>query len=311
MYGGLTIAKSTYAHSGFTLYYQTRAWVEEIGLSFKQKGGIASEIKEVIAIGETSFLNTFYLLKEIVALNKVSIAYSLSHLYKEVIGFVENFSGLSKHVFKETLYLLDGRSRLPDLLAGIGSTLYAQAKYAFSDLAPAYLYRFHAKISYLPRELIALGDDISFVDGFWRVYKEVVELADNAQKNIAKRIIEIIELAEEKKSSLIAVFKDLLALVDVKTGVIQRLVKEVIELGELAVVRQYALFKEVLELGDKVAVMFLRIFREIINFKDQIRRKLNGFYITWLKRDRTETDWVKKERPETDWTKRDRPTNFT
>ena len=312
MYGGLTIAKSTYAHSGFTLYYQTREFVEIIALSLNKKANVTHQLREFLLLNQTPYTRLFYLPREILALKHKITPSSLVKLYKETLVMSHKFVAVQSRFFREILYLLDGKSRLPDLLAGVGSSLYASAMYAYSDLAPAYLHRFFIKISVFPKDTLTLGDNISFVHGFWRVYKEVVELGDKTKFRISKVIQEILVLKDKAHKSAQQRFLELLALKDTATPMMSRFFKETIALAERAILKPQAIFTEVIALKDNTAVTFRRLFREAIAMAERIKRKLNGFYLTWDSReDRPTAIWTRRDRADSDWTKRDRPTRFT
>lgn len=242
MYGGLTVARSTYAHSGYSLYYQTRTYVEPL---------------------------------------------VLQEIYQPKV----------RHLFTEVIKLLDGRSRLPDLLSGIGSTMYASALYAYSDLAPVYLNRFHLKVSKGFVDKVVLEDTITSVFGYWRTFVEAIAFADHKFRSISKTLLDSIALDDIRLADIEKTLADKIAFVDFKLYRMEKTLAEVIALAEVAIPRLRKKFVEAVSFLDVLYRGQKRWFRETIMFKDAFRLKLNGFYVTWSKRARAIADWVKRDRP--------------
>ncbi len=311
MYGGLTVARSTYAHSGYSLYYQARTYVEPLVLAHTGEKSLTKKLYDSILLAPNygALIRHEYLEKIVLA--ELALGRSLTRLYREVINLQEIYQPKVRHVFTEVIKLLDGRSRLPDLLSGIGSTMYASALYAYSDLAPVYLNRFRLKVSKGFVEKIVLEDTIISVFGYWRTFVEAIAFADHKFRKVSKTLLDSIALDDIRLADIEKTLADKIAFVDFKLYRMEKTLAEVIAFLDIKTFKISKAFAEIVIIGETFFTTTRRLFRDAIEFGDKIRRKLNGFYLTWSKAARAVADWTKRDRPESDWSKRDRPTRFT
>ena len=151
---------------------------------------------------------------------------------------------------------------------------------------------------------------------------ETIHLIDIGLKSLWKKFLENIVLDDVFSKAYVAVklFIESLRLIDVTPGAIsKKLFQEIANLSdELSSSVVGMFFLEVANLSDSINKTINKTFAEIITFIDHLRRKLNGFFMRWTKRDNSSATYLKRKIPEATYTKknfatatytkRDRPT---